>query len=133
MFKSIRLKRNNGKLVKVYAQLSMNHSNHLTGALSDTEHQWQRSILLKELTSLISKDLTIRTKRPLKLGDRMFRWMCLYALVAIVIAFLAGCNPVTANTSSDMGNQISFTRDYVNGNVCYVYRSMAISCVPMRE
>lgn len=133
MFKSIRLKRNNGKLVKVYAQLSMNYSNHLTGALSDTEYKWQRSILLKELTSLISKDLTIRTKPTLKLGDRMFRWMCLYALVAIVIAFLAGCNPVTANTSSDMGNQISFTRDYVNGNVCYVYRSTAISCVPMRE
>ena len=133
MFTQIRLKRINGKLVKVYAQLSMNYSNHLTGALSETEYKWQRGLLDKQLESLLAKDHKLRTKPPLKMGDRMFRWVCLYALVAIVIAFLAGCNPVTANTSSDMGNQISFTRDYVNGNVCYVYRSMAISCVPLRE
>lgn len=133
MFKTIRLAIINERIIKIHYRIAklmaMDHQCQYSAAEADR----QVTELREKLLELRAKVLIIAESPKESLGDRMFRWACLWALVITCIGFLAGCAPTeTAQTDSQsIGNGIRYIKDYANGNICY-RSGLNISCVPMR-
>ena len=143
MFTRIRLKRINKKLAATHKLIAQIRGIKHTSGYSKSEGDRRVSLLHVKLDKLITKERALLAKPPMTMGDFMCRWLCLWALIIIVIVSLAGCGPATPGTSKVAyadyeiigvagGNNVRMMRDHANSNVCYLFGSKSISCVPMR-